>query len=193
LADERLRLERRKGLSDEGPSAFVIREGQDVWMPLCPVCFNAAAYCECDPPYEPSIEELHRHEDRPTTRAQRETEERLLEDVSPDQRALLRQILAGFLHEGAWLETPPAEVPNYVNVRVPARFGQARLCAITRSTGRIEFHDESYPVASQLGLGERFDQLPAGDKAAITASDEADVEAILTLARAVLASRRGTG
>lgn len=162
-------------------------------MPLCPVCFNAPAYCECDPPYVPSTEVLQRAENRPTMSAQRETEDRLLEDVALERRGLLREILAGLVELGAWLETPPAEVPNYVNVRVPARFGPARLCAVTRSTGRIEFHDESYPVAEQLGLGERFDQLPAGDKAAITASDNVDVDAILTVARAVLTSRRGSG
>jgi hypothetical protein len=48
-------------------------------------------------------------------------------------------------------------------------------------------------VTKQLGLGERFDQLPAGDKAAITAGDDVDADAILTVARAVLASRRGSG
>ena len=79
-----------------------------------------------------------------------------------------------------------------MNVRVPNRFGPARLCAISRSTGRIEFHDESYPVAEQLGVGQRFDHLPAGDKAAITPRDTDDVEAILAVTRAVLAGRRAS-
>lgn len=162
-------------------------------MALCPVCFNAPSYCECDPPFVPSPGEGQSRGTRPKLSSQRESEERLLRDVTPAQHGLLRQILVGLAELGAWLETPPAEVPNYVNVRVPAAFGPARLCAITRSTGRIEFHDDSYPVADHLGLGDRFDRLAAGDKAAVTAGDRADVDAILAVARAVLASRRGSG
>lgn len=160
-------------------------------MPLCPVCFNPPANCECETPFEPTADELGPSRPYSTAIAEREAEERLLREVDPNRRALLSEIIAGFIASEAWLETPPAEVPNYVNVRLPHRFGPARLCAISRSTGRIEFHDESYPVAEQLGVGQRFDHLPAGDKAAITPRDTDDVEAILAVSRAVLAGRRG--
>jgi len=162
-------------------------------VPLCPVCFNAPAYRECDPPFEPTVDDLRHSENRPSVAAERETGDRLLNEVDPECREHLREVLAGLIEAGAWLETPPAVVPDYVNVRVPARFGPARLCAITRSTGRIEFHDESYPIADQLRLGHHFDSLPAGNKAAITPKDSEDVQVILTLARAVLVSRRASG
>lgn len=162
-------------------------------VPLCPVCFNAPDYCECETRYEPSADELRRLENRPRLTAERETEERLLREVDAERRDDLREIVAGLVDIGAWLETPPAVVPDYVNVRVPSRFGPARLCSINRSTGRIEFHDESYPVAEQLRLGHHFTRLPAGDKAAITVKTAEEVQAVLTLARAVLASRRASG
>lgn len=165
----------------------------DARVPLCPVCFNAPAYCECDTPFEPTADDLRRSENRPSVAAERETEERLLSEVDPERREHMGEILAGLIEAGAWLETPPAVEPDYANVRVPARFGPARLCSINRSTGRIEFHDESYPVAEQLRLGHHFARLPAGDKAAITPKTPEDVQAILTLARAVLVSRRASG
>lgn len=107
--------------------------------------------------------------------------------MKPERRGFLREILGALVQLDAGLETPPAEVPNYVNVRVLAQFGPARLAAVTRSTGRMEFHDASYPIAAQLGFADRLDYLPAGDKAAITPSDDDDVDAIVTVARAVLA------
>lgn len=162
-------------------------------MPLCPACFNAPAYCECDPPYRPTAEELGRDGGGVPAAVSKETCERLVADVHADRREAVRGIVDGLTALGAWLETPPAIVPDYVNVRVPAaKYGEARLCSIHRKTGRIEFQDGSHPLAEGLGVGDRFDYLAAGDKAAITPTS-GDVQAVLELAGAVLASRRASG
>lgn len=161
-------------------------------MALCPVCFNTSAYCECEPRFEPSADDRRPSVTRAASTATTESEHRLLREVLPERREALRAIVAGLKDLGAWLETPPAQVRNYVNVRVPSRFGPSRLCAITISTGRIEFQDESYPIVERLGFGGRFDYLAAGEKAAITPGHD-DVEIVLAVATEVLASRRGSG
>ena len=164
-----------------------------VGMPLCPQCFNAPEYCECDPRFDPTTAAARTTVGPAAPTAAREASEALLADVATDRREVLSAVLEGFAARGAWIETPPAIVRDYVNVRVPAaRYGEARLCAITRSTGRIEFQDDSYLIAEARGVGNRFDHLISGDKAAITPT-AADVEVILTVADAVLAARRASG
>lgn len=66
-------------------------------MPLCPVCFNAPAYCECATPFEPTADELGQPRPYSTAVAEREAEERLLREVDPKRRALLSEIIAGFI------------------------------------------------------------------------------------------------
>jgi len=64
------------------------------------------------------------------------------------------------------------------------------------STGRLAGSSSTtraIPVAEQLRLGHHFARLPAGDKAAITPKDAEEVQAILAVARAVLAGRRASG
>lgn len=92
---------------------------------------------------------------------------------------------------GCWIETPPAVRQDYVNVQPPRAYGAGRVCSVTRSTGRIEFQTDSYAIAESIGDASRFSYLAAGAKAALTPETDDDVTAAVSLARAVLASRRG--
>lgn len=161
---------------------------------LCPVCFNAPAYCERETPYELSADGARRSENRPSATAERETEERLLRRPTPSATTTCgRSSLGSSTAERGSRRRLPWSPTTSTFV---CQFGSDPLGffpPINRSTGRIEFHDESYPVAEQLRLGHHFARPPAGDKAAITPKDAEEVQAILALARAVLAGRRASG
>lgn len=80
---------------------------------------------------------------------------------------------------------------DYVNIQPPRAYGAGRVCSITRSTGWIEFQSDSHDLAKSIDIASRFTFLAAGAKAAITPDTVDDVTAAISLAGAVLASRRG--
>lgn len=92
------------------------------------------------------------------------------------------------------IERPPAlRGDDYMNVYPPVNYGPGRLCAINRSTARVEFQAESHPIAEGVGLGPKVSFLKAGAKAALNLETFEDVSTAIELAKAVLSSRRGRG
>lgn len=113
--------------------------------------------------------------------------------VPSPRRTFIQDVLTELAREGCWIEDPPARVRDYVNIRVPPSYGPARLAAMNRSTGRIEFHDESFDIARAAGVADRFDLVPSSNAAAINIEDDADRDATLRVAAAFMKARRATG
>lgn len=162
-------------------------------MALCPTCFNAPDWCECDPPFDGTGGVEPTKKWTPVRRATVEDIESAVQDLPEARKPLLRDILTVLVDARCWIEDPPARVRDYVNIRVPATFGEARLASMNRSTGRIEFHDGSFDVARRAGVADRFDEVPSSNAAAITVDDEGDRDAAVRLAEAFLALRRTSG
>lgn len=158
-------------------------------MPLCPRCFNPPAACECDPPFDPATAPP-----RPRRRAMDPIDaDRLVAGLTVGRHLRLKGFLDHLASQGCWLDSPDGERSDYVNVRPPGNFGDARLCAISRSTGRIEFQADSYATAAAVGVAASMDHLSHGDKAAINLDTDEDLDAARRLATAELARRRGSG
>lgn len=153
------------------------------WVPLCPKCFNAPQWCECDPPFDGSggIEPAKKW--TPVRQASVDEIEAVIANIPDERRRLIGEVLTRLAGEGCWIEDPPARVRDYVNIRVPPSYGPARLASMNRSTGRIEFHDESFDIAIGVGLADRFDCVQSSNAAAITISDEAELDATVRLGR----------
>jgi hypothetical protein len=157
------------------------------------VCFNAPRTCECDPPFDgrggieptkpwspvrpPSLEDI----------------DAAVAGVAESRRGLVRDVLIWLVENHCWIEDPPAVVRDYVNIRVPSAYGPARLASMNRSTGRLEFHEDSHDIAIAVGVADLFDRVPSSNAAAITIVDGAGRDAAIRLAEAYLASRRATG
>ena len=159
---------------------------------LCPNCFNSPENCECDPPFVAGTTQTLRSSERKTPSTPESASiETVLDDVDPRRRAYLGRFLRELVALGCWIERPAAVRQNYVNVQPPRSFGVGRVCSVNRSTGRIEFQTDTYSIAESLGAAELFTFLAAGAKAALTPTDDRDVDAALSVARAVLGARRG--
>lgn len=161
-------------------------------MALCPQCFNAPEYCECDPPFAGRSAGVGTRP--PAPGAERVTDEavvRLLDSVNVGQRPHVKVFVDAVRALGCWVENPPALRRDYVNVRPPVGHGRARLCSIHLRSGRIEFQEDTYLMAESIGVARHFDHLPAGDLAAMTPASDEDAAAAIALARVVLHASRG--
>jgi hypothetical protein len=160
---------------------------------LCPQCFNPPVGCECDPPFVAGSD--FAGTPRRTTKSHWAesigfmTIEEAIDQVDEPRRERVRALLELLAELGCRIEVPDAEERNYANIR-PRAPGNPRVCALTLSTGRIEFQDESHAVARQLGIDNAFDRLNAGDKAAVTIETDEQLAAAQELARRYLPMRR---
>ena len=160
---------------------------------LCPSCFNPPAGCECDPRFAATSDYAGTPK-RTTKSSWAEsvgfmTIDDAVAHVDEPGRSHVRALLELLIELGCRIEVPDAEERNYANIR-PGIPGSPRVCAITLSTGRIEFQDESHAVTRQLGIDEAFDRLNAGDKAAVTIETTDQLVAAQELARRYLPMRR---
>lgn len=119
-------------------------------------------------------------------------ERRVREKSTPESEPFIRRFIAAAVELGCRPEVPPARRHDYLNIAPPPRHGRGRLCSVHATTGRVEFQTSTFTIATEIGLGRRFDRLAAGEKAALTIRSDADLAAALRLATAVLAARRGT-
>jgi hypothetical protein len=104
-------------------------------------------------------------------------------------RDLIVRFLTEMTAEGCTIQRPDAQKPDYVNVQPPPGSRRGRVCAVHRSTGRVELQAESYAMATDAGVAPRFKHLPPGNKAALTPRSDTDLDALLRVARAWVASR----
>lgn len=157
------------------------------------MCFNGPQWCECDPPFDGvgGVEPTKKW--TPVRQASVDEISAVVADLPASRRPLVETVLTWLVGAGCWIEDPPARVRDYVNLRVPPSYGAARLGAMNRSTGRIEFHDGSFDIARGAGLSDRFDEVPSANAAAITIEDEADRDAAIRLAEAFMTARRASG
>lgn len=103
-------------------------------------------------------------------------------------------LLDAFMALGCWIENPPAFRQHYINVQLALMEPDASAPPVSDgSTGRIEYQTDSYAIAESIGVASRFSHLAAGAKAALTPETDDDVTAAVSVACAVLASRRGRG
>jgi hypothetical protein len=158
---------------------------------LCPQCLNASDYCECEPRFVPP----------PAAAAAESTPQDghqvsiadVVKTVVPGRRVFVEAFLDGVAQLGGWLETPSGARGDYVNVRTAPSDGPYRLCSVNRTSGRIEFQSQTSTLARRNGLDSFFDSLADGDKAAVSPSDHAHVEAAIGLAKLEISRRRSQG
>lgn len=111
------------------------------------------------------------------------------EQIRDPRRSLVRRVLDDLVARGCRIEVPAARRIDYVNIQPPRSHGGGRLVSLTLASGRLEYQGDSWSHVEQLGLTGVFDYLAAGHKAAITAGDEAGVDAAIALGRAYLQAR----
>lgn len=114
-----------------------------------------------------------------------------LDGVDPDNAARIRRCLREVASQGCLTHAPSSVRTDYLNIARPPGSGRARLASLTVRTGRVEFQTNSWDVATRSGLAAYFDQLPAGNKAAISLRTDEDLDAAITVANAILAGRAG--
>jgi hypothetical protein len=113
-----------------------------------------------------------------------------LDRADPDRAPHMRALLAALEALGSNADAPPAKRTDYVNLSRPARAaGRGRLASMHVRSGRVEFQGNSWDAAVGAGQESQFDHLAAGNKAAINLIGPQQVEAAVTVARAVLAGR----
>jgi hypothetical protein len=116
----------------------------------------------------------------------------LLDQAAPDRAPHMRAFLAAAVALGSVTDAQESVRTDYVNIYRPARSaGRGRLASLHVRTGRVEFQGNSWDAAVRTGLAGQFDQLAAGNKAAISLLGPDQVEAATAVARAVLAGRTG--
>ena len=159
-------------------------------MALCRDCHNPVDSCECEE-FSPSA--LPTQPKWAPTRVGAPVDlARLLDEVQADRRERLEEFLQRIRTMGCSVEHPTGRADNYVNVRPPTGIDEYRLCTITRSTGRLHFPNSSASHARRLSLSDRFDTFE-DDEAAINLDEDADLDAAVRVAKAILDARRGTG
>ena len=119
-------------------------------------------------------------------------ERRIVDKASPDTERHLRDFIAALVEWGCRPELPPSQRDASLNIAPPPGHGRARVCCTYVSAARVEFQQDTYTIADEIGLGGAFDLVPAGNKAAQYLNTSGRVHAAVQLAKAVLAARRGT-
>lgn len=118
--------------------------------------------------------------------------ERRIREVTPAANVtMLRSVLAMFVDLDCAIEVPSAQRRDYLNVMPPPGHGSNRLCSVNdTSTTRVEFQRDSFDLADAAGLVPPFEHLENANKAALTPTDDTDIDALRQLALVVLPALR---
>jgi len=118
------------------------------------------------------------------------TVEEVMRELAAPHRDLLRPVLERLVAQACLLERPSGARQTYINVRPPAECGESRLASVNLSTGRLELQTRSWEAVVECSAQAWFDEVPAGEKAAITITSIGAAQAAYAVIDAYLERRR---
>lgn len=116
--------------------------------------------------------------------------DRVMQELATSGRELVKPVLEELAARGCQFERPTGARQDYVNVRPPKPYGDAVLATVTLATGGIELQGRSWRAVVKCNARGWFDEVAAGEKAAITITSIGGAHAALQVIEAYLEQRR---